>query len=370
MNQYLKFFLFLFAFQASCDSSYTENHRSNITIEEEDFHIVNGVSDYTKYMIMLLQETSEGYKRAGCGASLIGKKWAITAGHCISNMFKNDLRGKIDAVYIGPDNPWKSDPRPNNGKEYEIVKIKEIYEHPNHKPGAASSFDLALLELERDVEGDWTMLPIASERYIDSLEVGELLKVSGLGRTSEAGSSSKSLLSVHVPYVENQTCEEQIQNKYPKLKVDDTMLCAGGDGKGDACGGDSGGPLVHNGTLVGVVSWGVGCNRLGLPGVYANVSNQLTWIEEYVDNLGIQEGAEYQANPLSALDIGLDDNLDAACQDVTKEFTVYKEKQDSLRSGISCNFISTKKGWCSKYITKDSLLQVADLCQYSCDRCN
>lgn len=52
------------------------------------------------------------------------------------------------------------------------------------------------------------------------------------------------------------------------------MLCAGRNRK-DSCQGDSGGPLVHvsSGKLVGVVSWGYGCARRGVPGVYAKVSD-------------------------------------------------------------------------------------------------
>ena len=51
----------------------------------------------------------------------------------------------------------------------------------------------------------------------------------------------------------------------------------------DACQGDSGGPLIcienKQPVIYGVVSWGVGCGREGLPGLYSKISSQLEWIQ-------------------------------------------------------------------------------------------
>jgi len=79
------------------------------------------------------------------------------------------------------------------------------------------------------------------------------------------------------------------------------MLCAGvfPEGGSDACQGDSGGPIVvskkngapydeyaynethaPNRTVVGVVSWGIGCARETHPGVYARVSTLWQWFCE------------------------------------------------------------------------------------------
>lgn len=61
------------------------------------------------------------------------------------------------------------------------------------------------------------------------------------------------------------------------------MICAGDiNGGHDSCQGDSGGPLVavirNKQTLIGVVSFGAGCARPRVLGVYANVVTQRNWI--------------------------------------------------------------------------------------------
>ncbi len=57
-------------------------------------------------------------------------------------------------------------------------------------------------------------------------------------------------------------------------------LCAGRpEGGVDTCSGDSGGPLRDaTGLVVGITSWGVGCGRPGLPGIYTRISAVATWV--------------------------------------------------------------------------------------------
>ena len=65
------------------------------------------------------------------------------------------------------------------------------------------------------------------------------------------------------------------------ISVFSVHLCAGDPGH-DSCSGDSGGPLVtlinHRWTLIGVVSWGIGCGEHEYPGVYSRVSERKQWI--------------------------------------------------------------------------------------------
>ena len=67
--------------------------------------------------------------------------------------------------------------------------------------------------------------------------------------------------------------------------VPNSKMCAYREGT-DSCQGDSGGPLVvsEDGrwTVVGVVSYGIGCARPGYAGVYARVTNYLDWINQNI----------------------------------------------------------------------------------------
>ena len=66
-----------------------------------------------------------------------------------------------------------------------------------------------------------------------------------------------------------------------------TLCALGANGK-DACQGDSGGPLVVRGgnsgadIQVGVVSWGIDCGIVGIPGIYSQVSTAYNWIQDEV----------------------------------------------------------------------------------------
>lgn len=72
--------------------------------------------------------------------------------------------------------------------------------------------------------------------------------------------------------------------RYGKDRISETIICVANPGK-DVCQGDNGGPLVSMGTspeddtLVGLVSWGLGCADPKYPGVYTDISTVRSWIE-------------------------------------------------------------------------------------------
>lgn len=78
---------------------------------------------------------------------------------------------------------------------------------------------------------------------------------------------------------------ELVNSKFDK--VPEMVICAGfAQGGKDTCQGDSGGPIMlpefKNGKFpyyqIGVNSYGYGCGRANVPGVYTSVRTYMPWI--------------------------------------------------------------------------------------------
>ncbi|RXG70913.1 Plasma kallikrein [Armadillidium vulgare] len=117
--------------------------------------------------------------------------------------------------------------------------------------------------------------------------VGDCI-VTGWGKRREGGKNSNILQKVWLPLMSDTVCKDKMKKIGYDVLVSDTMICAGYNAGGkDACQGDSGGPLVCPGKgdlpiLVGIVSWGIGCARKDIPGVYTEVSHYINWINKKI----------------------------------------------------------------------------------------
>lgn len=258
------------------------------TYENEiEADIVGGYHPLTAqpWFALALNKSGSQFLRGPCGATMISKKWAVTAAHCLSNSRKNDLKDRMDYLYIGAYAPWKqsSDGKANDGRPYEVLKIVRHIEHEQHEPGAGQDHDIALLELEEEVSDDFTSfypMKVPSPGDEEALTEGTPGTVYGFGDTTFGGSNSRLLRIAEVGYVEHEQCAKDMS----RWGITYDMMCFGGDGKTDACSGDSGGPVIAHDKIFGVVSWGYRCAAKGFPGVYASVEDHLDWIEGHVGN--------------------------------------------------------------------------------------
>jgi len=211
-----------------------------------------------------------------CGGTLIrvGNKEqtdiVITAAHCVYD-------GTYDLNVVAGAHDLD-----NSRATVQKVKATKTIFHPSYNPDTTMN-DIAVVVLAQPINFTSTVQPACLPARDEELAEKTEAIVAGWGLTREGGYDTSSILmQVGVPVIGNRQCADSYRKS--GIKIDPyVMLCAGYSAGGkDACQGDSGGPFVVKGTqgytLSGVVSFGVGCARPGFPGVYAKVSEFLSWI--------------------------------------------------------------------------------------------
>ncbi|XP_010884451.4 coagulation factor VII-like [Esox lucius] len=211
-------------------------------------------------------------KKGFCGGVIYKPTWILTASHCLVN-----IKAQQFQVVAG-----EHDTEIEEGTE-QTIDIAEVIMHKSYVHATADN-DIALLRLKKPIIFTPFAVPICLPTQlmaVRDLWAVHLHTVSGWGRRSENGPTSRLLRRLDVPRIRSQECVEK-----SGVMLTTNMFCAGYiEGKQDSCKGDSGGPLVtlYRDTtfLLGIVSWGKGCAQPGNYGIYTRVSNYLDWIHNY-----------------------------------------------------------------------------------------
>ncbi|XP_066931149.1 chymotrypsinogen 2-like [Clytia hemisphaerica] len=222
-----------------------------------------------------VDNTGRDNKRYWCGGTLLNEDWIMSAAHC----FERDPTPKNYSVYLGEHD---IDVDESHQQKYEIA---EIHMHPEYNSSSYNS-DLALLRLKRKARFSKYARPACLPDDTVQFYSGEECYVTGWGDTTQGGNQSHILLQAKTPLVPQSVCQMSLQN----YTITSRMVCAGYRMGGvDSCQGDSGGPLVcrkrnkilgmDQWYLWGVVSWGIGCARPEMYGVYAKVNTMSDWIK-------------------------------------------------------------------------------------------
>uniref|UniRef100_A0A182N9T6 Peptidase S1 domain-containing protein n=1 Tax=Anopheles dirus TaxID=7168 RepID=A0A182N9T6_9DIPT len=208
-----------------------------------------------------------------CGASVVSRNFLVTAAHCVNSFEPSEIR-----VYLGGH---------IIAKDYtELRRVKRIIDHEDFDIFTFNN-DIALLELDKPLRYGPTIQPACLPDGSVMDFTGTIGVVAGWGRVEEKRAPSKTLRSVEVPIWSHEQC---LDAGYGSKKISANMMCAGyHDGQKDACQGDSGGPMHKMGLfgsmeVIGVVSWGRGCARPNLPGIYTRIVNYLPWIHQKLAN--------------------------------------------------------------------------------------
>ena len=218
-----------------------------------------------RWMVSLQSQTDSFHF---CGGSLIADRWVLTAAHCVPNASPMGLK-----VWVGGYDLT----RPDTGVE---AQIEQIFVHPHYDDQTFKN-DIALLKLDQPIGHTLPHVALATLDVMQQAAApGDIVNVAGWGRLAEAGASPSVLHEVQLPIIDQPTCNAPTSYNG---EIDETQLCAGlPQGGQDACQGDSGGPLwvtyQEQHYLAGIVSFGAGCARPNMYGVYTRVERFDTWV--------------------------------------------------------------------------------------------
>ncbi|KAG8175433.1 hypothetical protein JTE90_019131 [Oedothorax gibbosus] len=237
------------------------------------------------WQVAILKRNAGAKKSYLCAGVLISSQWVASVAHCFNKVQGSQVLDLV--VRLGDWDVQRTD------EMYPYIErdvVGGVARHPEFDPETLQN-DVALMRLRGPVDPSTphvtpACLPATGQVYND-----QKCWVSGWGKDSYGpdGTYQNVLKEVDVPVVSRALCNTYLRstNLGPDFVLHNGFLCAGGEVGKDACTGDGGSPLVcQSGDqwyVVGLVSWGLGCGKPGVPGVYVNVLYYADWINNIIN---------------------------------------------------------------------------------------
>ncbi|XP_060619999.2 transmembrane protease serine 12-like [Anolis sagrei] len=209
-----------------------------------------------------------------CGGSLINHNSVLTAAHCV----KRGDPGFWNAV-IGMHHLYRYQTHTRKSR------VRAIIIHANYDQATFKN-DVALFKLIDSIKFNEYIQPVCLPNGPLTITNETPCYISGWGNTVEKGRLRDVLQEAQVDVFPSVLCN---RIDWYAGTVTKDMFCAGAESGGiDSCQGDSGGPLMcyfPDATkyyLVGITSFGLGCGRPKLPGIYTRTAHYRTWINSHI----------------------------------------------------------------------------------------
>ncbi|XP_018359333.1 PREDICTED: trypsin-3-like [Trachymyrmex cornetzi] len=195
-----------------------------------------------------------------CSGAFIHESWIMTAASCVFSVKSSMVSVRVGSSYTSKDG--------------DVLEIDKIVMHESFDKYVYLN-DIALMKLKSPAEFGEKLLPIGLPEN-EKLQDGTHCVVTGWNRTRGTSSPSGAQLATAAVAIVNQRTCEAMMPSYKPLSED--MLCANATRPSERCQGDLGAPLVSEQMLIGILSYGLGCETRIHPDVYTRVSSYLSWI--------------------------------------------------------------------------------------------
>ncbi|XP_045455936.1 venom serine protease 34-like [Melitaea cinxia] len=229
--------------------------------------IVGGVTARPGEFPMMAGLIYVSQRQIRCGATIIDRKYVLTAAHCVINRTVNDLGvvvGEFDTS-TGADSPAT-----------QVFPVASYLTHPMYRE-ANYDYDIAIVTIAGEMVYSEYVGPACLPFKFGSYDfAGTQVTAMGWGTTSPGGPTSNVLMKVNLDVINQGTCQLRV----PTLTS--RQMCTYTRGR-DACQDDSGGPLLYRDSVtgllfhVGIVSYGRFCASAD-PGVNTRITALLNWI--------------------------------------------------------------------------------------------
>ncbi|XP_007949976.1 probable threonine protease PRSS50 [Orycteropus afer afer] len=216
-----------------------------------------------------------------CAGTLIASQWVLVVAHCLVQ------RNVTYSVLVG--SPVLDEP----GQHARNVPVGQVivnrrFRSRRYWSWVGRAHDVGLLRLQSTLKYSKYVWPICLPGLDFEVEDNSLCTVTGWGlpRTNGVWPQFRSIQEKEVTILNSKECD-QYYHRFSKIPtivqiINSQMICAEDNTRDSFCYEKSGEPLAcaveNTWYLVGMVSWGPGCNHGDAPPIYLQVSSYQQWI--------------------------------------------------------------------------------------------